>query len=300
MDENKTVIDTMAFKQAEEEEAETQLPIMLNKRYTLGECIGVGGLSEVYEVSDRYSEYFRDRRWLAVKVPTSVMRQKRDIVPFVYAEFSHLSRLSHPNIVKVFDFGVDVKNGKIPYIVLERLNGRMLKEMGHGEINRVMRRNLSRALLSAVEYLHLHGIVHADISPANIMYLGDGGVKLFDFGISLNRRKEQRFTLNYSKHKAFNPLYAAPEIHEGETPSRQTDIFSLAVVLYELYRGHLPYDSRSSELLRRPVRFRDLQGIPFGLQLWLKNALQHEAKKRPNKMPRWFTRQHNPVYGTLP
>jgi serine/threonine protein kinase len=304
MDENKTVIVNLQQEDTESLTSQysvvpSHLPSLLNRRYVMGECIGVGGLSEVYEVSDRYSEYFRDRRKLAVKIPSGQMLQKRDIVPFVYGEFSHLCRLSHPNIVKVFDFGIDVKSGKIPYIVLERLRGRMLKEFEPGEIEDEMRADVAWALLSAVEYFHLHGIVHADISTANIMYINDGGVKLFDFGISINRFKEQRFTLDYRNNKAFNPLYAAPEIHEGTLPNVKTDLFSLAAMLFELYRGHLPYEKRSSELADHPVGFKQMKGVPFGLRRWLKRALDADAAKRPDRMPGWFRRRHIGIYGNM-
>ncbi|MDD5119420.1 MAG: hypothetical protein PHP90_12590, partial [Sulfuricurvum sp.] len=81
----------------------------LNNRYLVGEQLGTGGLSVVYEARDDYSEYYGDDRSLAIKLPLEHLSSKSDIDAFMYAEYSHLSRLSHPNIIKVMDFGIDAE-----------------------------------------------------------------------------------------------------------------------------------------------------------------------------------------------
>lgn len=256
----------------------------LNNRYAVGEQLGIGGLSVVYEARDDYSEYYGDDRRLAVKLPLEHLSAKSDIDAFMYAEYAHLSRLSHPNIIKVIDFGIDAEFN-IPYIVLEQLNGRLLNEIPLTQFSISMKWNLLYTLFKTIEYLHTQHIVHADINPNNIMYLDDESIKLFDFGISINLSKKQLFELDYNTIKAYNPRYAAPEVIQGDVPTFHSDLFSMAVVCFELYSGQLPYIERSTELFERPITLRDLKLLPFGLRRWFKYALSADPMKRNKSYP---------------
>lgn len=256
----------------------------LNNRYAVGEQLGIGGLSVVYEARDDYSEYYGDDRRLAVKLPLEHLSAKSDIDAFMYAEYSHLSRLSHPNIIKVIDFGIDAEFN-IPYIVLEQLNGRLLNEIPLTQFSASMKWNLLYTLFKTIEYLHAQHIVHADINPNNIMYLDDESIKLFDFGISINLSKKQLFELDYNNTKAYNPRYAAPEVIQGDVPTFHSDLFSMAVVCFELYSGQIPYIERSTELFERPITLRDLKLLPFGLRRWFKYALSADPMKRNKLYP---------------
>jgi len=256
----------------------------LNNRYAVGEQLGIGGLSVVYEARDDYSEYYGDDRRLAVKLPLEHLSAKSDIDAFMYAEYAHLSRLSHPNIIKVIDFGIDAEFN-IPYIVLEQLNGRLLNEIPLTQFSISMKWNLLYTLFKTIEYLHTQHIVHADINPNNIMYLDDESIKLFDFGISINLSKKQLFELDYNTIKAYNPRYAAPEVIQGDVPTFHSDLFSMAVVCFELYSGQLPYIERSTELFERPISLRDLKLLPFGLRRWFKYALSADPMKRNKSYP---------------
>ena len=256
----------------------------LNNRYAVGERLGIGGLSVVYEARDDYSEYYGDDRRLAVKLPLEHLSAKSDIDAFMYAEYAHLSRLSHPNIIKVIDFGIDAEFN-IPYIVLEQLNGRLLNEIPLTQFSISMKWNLLYTLFKTIEYLHTQHIVHADINPNNIMYLDDESIKLFDFGISINLSKKQLFELDYNTIKAYNPRYAAPEVIQGDVPTFHSDLFSMAVVCFELYSGQLPYIERSTELFERPITLRDLKLLPFGLRRWFKYALSADPMKRNKLYP---------------
>ena len=279
------LIEELASKEkAEYSVKNARSPERLNGRYTLGRCIGIGGLSKVYEAIDAYAEHFQDNRKLAVKLPSELLLQKKDVDAFMYAEYSHLLQLSHPGIVQVIDFGVDPAL-KVPYIVLEHLQGRLLSEMPFSEFDNAQKKKLLASMFSIIEYLNAQGIVHADINPTNIMCLDDGTFRLFDFGISVNQRKQQAFELNYKKIRAFNPLYAAPEILEGAGPDRKSDLFSLAVVLFELYSGRLPYTKRAVELRDKPLSRRDLNALPLRLRCWFRDALKADAAKRPEKIP---------------
>jgi len=262
----------------------TTIEKSLNNRYTLGKKIGTGGLSVVYEARDDYSEYYGDDRQLAIKLPLEHLSTKSDIDAFMYAEYSHLSRLSHPNIVKVMDFGIDAKLN-IPYIVLEHMNGKLLSEIPISDWNRADINKLFYSFLNTIEYLHENHMIHADINPTNLMILEDRTIRLFDFGISINNNKQHLFELDYKNIKAFNPIYAAPEVIEGSIPDQKSDLFSFAVIFFELYTGKLPYQKSSTELYNNAILRKDFNQIPYLLRTWLKNILHPDPLKRVAKLP---------------
>jgi len=258
--------------------------LMLNKRYTLGKKIGEGGLSEVYAVTDIYSQYFEDSRDLVIKMPSSEIADKKDVAAFVYSEYSLLSSLHHENIVKAVDFGID-EDSNIPYLIMQKLEGDLLVNIGLHKIDAKMKRNLASSLYKAMVHMHNKGIVHADINPTNIMMGPDGYAQLFDFGISQSIGTKKRFNLAYKKINAYNPIYTAPEVFEGKPPSRKTDLFSLACVLYELYAGELPFEKSSRELQEKPLSKKQLKKIPLIQRSWFKKILSYDPNQRPEKIP---------------
>jgi serine/threonine protein kinase len=278
------IVDLIPIDLGEHLPRQNEMEKRLNNRYILGEQLGTGGLCVVYDAKDDYSEYYGDDRRLAVKLPLEHLSRKSDIDAFMYAEYSHLSRLSHPNIIKVIDFGIDAEFN-IPYIVLEQLQGRLLNEISLAEVSTSFKWNLFFTLYRSIEYLHSQHIVHADINPTNIMCLDDGSIRIFDFGISINLSKNHLFELDYKNVKAYNPRYAAPEVIQGNTPDQKSDLFSMAAVCYELFSGQRPYKDTSIELYDNPVTSRDLRHLPFGLRRWLKDALSTNPEKRTVYLP---------------
>lgn len=258
--------------------------VMLNKRYTLEKKIGEGGLSEVYDVSDIYSQYFKDNRNLVIKIPSSEIADKNDVAAFVYSEYSLLNLLHHENIVKAVNFGID-EESNIPYLIMEKLEGDLLANIALHQIDAKMKHNLASSLYKAILYMHDKGIVHADINPTNIMMSPDGNAQLFDFGISQNIGVKKTFNLSLEKNNAYNPIYTAPEIFEGESPSYKTDLFSLACVLYELYTGELPFEHSSRELGIKPLSRKKFTKIPFIQRAWFMKMLSHNPSLRPKKIP---------------
>ena len=113
----------------------------------------------------------------------------------------------------------------------------------------------------------------------------DGDAQLFDFGISQNIGSKKRFNLAYKKVNAYNPIYTAPEIFEGKPPSRKSDLFSLACVLFELYANELPFETSSLELSKNPITRKQLSKVPFVQRSWFKKALAYKPEVRPDKIP---------------
>jgi serine/threonine protein kinase len=259
-------------------------PTVFNNRYVLGKEVNTGGLCAVYDVVDLYSAYFDPKKNLVIKIPLEPLMQKKDVTAFVYAEYSILSKLCHKNIVRVVDFGID-EESKIPYIVMHKLEGSLLSNT---TLTHLSVKNMNRLVVSLVKVifdLHSLQIVHADINPTNIMISKNLSITLFDFGIANVAKSEKDVCLDYTRHLAYNPHYAAPEIFLGVSPSIKTDVFSLACVIYEIYTGQLPFAKKTITSHKQQLHRRDFQDIPFFLRTWLRNALQSDPSLRPHKMP---------------
>lgn len=251
---------------------------LLNNRYYIGEEIGRGGLSTVYSATDIYCDYFNEASNIVIKIPSDKLQKNKDIAAFTYSEYSFLKRINHDNIVKVLDFGIDEKSN-IPYIVLEYLKGNILSEVPINSISKQSKNKLFKTLINTIEYLHSENIVHADINPSNIM-INKSFISLFDFGISQDVNKNKEITLEYSKVKAYNPKYSAPEILLGGKPNKQSDIFSLACVMYEIYSCKSLFKKSSLDEIKNNKYAYDLYKIPFILRNWFKNSLNINPHKR--------------------
>lgn len=241
--------------------------------------LGEGGLSTVFQVTDMYDTYFENERNLAAKLPSLDMLKMQDIGALIYAEYNILRDLNHPYIIKVYDFGIDTQSN-VPYMILEYLDGAMLANLSVYELDKDKKDELARQLFIAIDYLHQTKVIHADINPKNIMLLKNGNIKVFDFGISQHVEKKVEFQFSFGKAQAFNPLYSAPEVLQGKPPSLKSDIFSTAVIIYELYEGSLPYQESSLELTREGMKKLSYKKVPRKLRSWLKKALQIHPQDR--------------------
>ena len=257
---------------------------IFNKRYIIGEVIGRGGLSVVHMTKDSYSEYFNDDRQFAIKIPSKELLNKKDINAFVYSEYFILSSLAHENIVKVFNFGIDKKTNT-PYIVMEKLHGTLLSDMPIHKITGQMKRKFFYQLHKTLSYIHEKGIVHADINPKNIMISSSGDIKIFDFGISQNITTKKSFNLEYKNNNAYNPMYSAPTVLKGESPTKQTDFYSLACVLYELHTNETPFKKPLTKSKESLLKNKHLVKIPIMQRRWFKKVLNAEEKSISQNMP---------------
>lgn len=251
---------------------------LLNKRYFLEEEVGRGGLSIVYKAKDIYSEYFNEQSNIVIKIPMKSLLKKKDIAAFVYAEYTFLRKLNNNNIIKVLDFGIDKKTS-IPYIVLEYIKGPLLSKLSIVEMDIRFKNKIFKSLFNTLKYIHSQNIIHADITPSNIIINKKDPI-LFDFGISQNIKDNKNLCLEYKKVKAFNPKYCAPEVLEGEKPTVQSDIFSLACVMYEIFTCKSLFKSNSLELKNESFSKINTNKIPLLLKPWFKSALHINPKKR--------------------
>jgi eukaryotic-like serine/threonine-protein kinase len=206
---------------------------LLAGRYELGPVIGRGGMSEVYEATDR-----RLRREVAVKRLRSDIAEEPAMQRRLEAEARSAALLSHPNIVAVFDTGWDESG---PFIVMERIHGHTLAdEAGAGalEPDRVLR--VGEEVLSALAAAHERAIVHRDIKPGNVLVTESGACKVVDFGIAKSLGTDA--TLTATGEMVGSPAYIAPECLSGEPPTVRSDLYAVGMLLYECLAGRKPFE----------------------------------------------------------
>ncbi|HEY1095091.1 MAG TPA: PASTA domain-containing protein [Glycomyces sp.] len=249
-------------------------------RYRLERLIARGGMADVYEARDE-----RLDRTVAVKIITNAAVAGFDVKAFA-DEAKTIARLSHPNVVAVFDQGV---HEGLPYVVMEYVPGTTLRDL----LNRRRRLRLEEAVelcgqvLDGLQAAHDAGLVHRDIKPENIL-LKNGGrgdrVKVVDFGLA---------EAVHGDRDTGGPLvataaYVAPELVNGKPATTASDVYSTAILLYELLTGEVPFDGPDSGAVARRHVEEDVPSpqlkapdVPEGLAELVTAA----AARRPGARP---------------
>ncbi len=203
-------------------------------RYVVVSTLGQGAMGTVYKAVDPLIE-----RTVAIKT-INLNLSKDERVEFeerFYREAKSAGRLSHANIVTIYDVG---ETDDIAYIAMEYLEGESLREMLDSGVVLPVERisKIAARIASALSYAHENRVVHRDIKPANIMITPNRDVKIMDFGIaqiSTGSRTQVGTVLG-------SPKYMAPEQVAGQPADGRTDIFALGVVLYEMLTGATPFN----------------------------------------------------------
>ncbi len=206
---------------------------ILAKRYKIIKLIGQGGMADVYLANDVLLE-----RQVAIKI----LRNELSSDAVALLRFKHeavaVSKLSHPNIIEIYDIGV---HDSRQYIVMEYVDGKTLKELinERGGLYKEEAVYIMKQLTSAISEAHKNEIIHRDIKPQNILCKSDGSIIITDFGIALAQNAlhlTQKETVMGSVH------YLAPELARGEKATYQSDIYALGIVFYELLAGSVPFN----------------------------------------------------------
>jgi serine/threonine-protein kinase len=209
---------------------DTRQGTILSNRYLIAEEIGMGGMGNVYRATD-----LRTGADVAVKIPHAFLARNPEYMERLRREAQIAASVYSPRVVRVMD--LDVHDGT-PYLVMEYVPGDTLADVLHAQGRFSLPDTLSLGLevARALEAAHAKGIVHRDLKPQNIK-LVDGEVKVLDFGIA----KAEGFA-NVTAASVFmgTPEYCAPERAEGLGDIR-SDIYSLAVIMFEMYEGRLPF-----------------------------------------------------------
>ena len=221
-------------------------PTYLNDRYRLLQPLGSGGMSLVYKAVDEMLE-----RLVAIKILREDYAQDKDFRERFKQEAKAAANLSHPNIVTVYDFGLD---DNLVFIVMEHIDGTDLKslirERGHFSVEDTV--GLVAQACAGVGYAHRAGLVHCDIKPHNMLVSTDFRLKVTDFGIA--RALATIHPDEKSEIVWGSPHYFSPEQAAGGAPSPSSDVYSLGVILYEMLTGKLPFEAREATELARMHR----------------------------------------------
>ncbi|MDQ1074965.1 Stk1 family PASTA domain-containing Ser/Thr kinase [Microbacterium sp. SORGH_AS_0969] len=215
---------------------------VLSGRYRVDDLIGRGGMASVYRGYDQTLG-----RTVAIKVLKADLAGDAAFRTRFRLEAQAASRMAHPTIVRVFDAGEDVETGPdgqerpVPYIVMELVHGRLLKDIiSAGPVPTDDALRYVDGILEALEYSHRAGVVHRDIKPGNVMITESGGVKVMDFGIA-RAVSDSSSTVAETTAIVGTAAYFSPEQAKGESVDARADLYSTGVVLYELLTGRPPF-----------------------------------------------------------
>lgn len=232
----------------------------LNGRYTLMESVGTGGMAYVYRAYDEILD-----RSVAVKMlRDDLVAHNDDFREFITRfrmEAQSVAKLSHPNIVTMYDVGHD---GNIDYIVMEYVDGETLKKKidRDGALSEKEALRIAREIAEALEHAHQNHLVHCDIKPHNILITNTGRVKVTDFGIAQAATSTAKHT-NVGFIMGSAP-YLSPEQARGQMADARSDLYSLGIVLYEMLTGRAPFGGQDPVA----VAMKQIQEIPIPPSSW--------------------------------
>jgi serine/threonine protein kinase len=268
----------------------------ISGRYELGDRLGSGGMSTVYRATDRVLE-----RTVAVKILAEHLSDDEKFVARFRREALSVAKLIHPNIVQVYDTGVD--SGR-HYIVMEYVEGKSVAQLlqTRGRLGAEVGVEIGVQACAGLEYAHRQGIIHRDVKPGNLMVIGGPAgrfrgansladpptgemtVKLTDFGIA---RATEQTRLTQVGSVVGTAAYLAPEQARGEEATPAADVYALGVVLYQLLTGRLPWEgSTLAELAIRRENEKPLPPssydpvVPETLSAAVLRSLESDVKER--------------------
>ncbi len=253
---------------------------VLSGRYELEEKIGSGGMAEVYKAHDRLLA-----RPVAIKILHAAYRSDVEFIERFHREAKSAARLSHPNIVSIYDVGVA---GDDHYIVMEYVQSSTLKKkiQDEGPLDLLTATRIAKDIANGLTHAHANNIVHCDIKPHNILMTPDGRAKITDFGIA---RAVTESTLTYGGSVIGSVHYFSPEQARGGAITPKSDVYSLGIVLYEMLTNRLPFtgDNPVSIAMKHveeepisPSRYRPQ--IPPMLEAIVCRAMSKSPEIRPS------------------
>ncbi len=217
-------------------------PRLLSNRYELGDTLGYGGMSEVHKGRD-----VRLGRDVAVKVLRQDLARDPQFQERFRREAQNAAALNHPAIVAVYDTGeTRTENGPLPYIVMEYVDGRTLRDIvkTEGPLPGQRAMEIMADVCAALDFSHRHGIVHRDVKPANVMITKTGAVKVMDFGIA-RAVNDGQAAVTQTAAVIGTAQYLSPEQARGEAVDARSDVYAAGCVLFELLTGEPPFTGDS-------------------------------------------------------
>ena len=253
--------------------------MLLGNRYEIIEKIGNGGMATVYKATDKVL-----KRNVAVKILRDEFTTDEEFIRRFDVEAQSAARLTHPNIVSIYDVGVE---DNLHYIVMELIKGKTLKEIileERGPLPWKWSVNVAIQIASALETAHRNNIIHRDIKPHNIIITEDGIAKVTDFGIA---KAVSNSTITAFGTTIGSVHYFSPEHARGGFTDAKSDLYSLGVVLYEMVTGKVPFDADTpvsvalkhmQEKPEEPVEVNP--NVPIAVNNIIMKALQKDTNLR--------------------
>lgn len=271
---------------------------VLCDRYILEKALGSGGTAVVYQARDMAcGSATAPNIRVALKTPRVEGSDRARASSRLRHEFEHAQKLSHANIVRVFELHADTEPC---FMTMELIEGRLLSTIVRDwtMLPRPLANKILRACAQALAHAHAHDVIHGDFKPGNVFLTHGEEVKIVDFGAAT------ALSGGSSRIPAGTPAYASPQVLSGETPDRRDDIFSFACVAYELLTGQHPFEHRSSlearEQNKAPARAWSLSSTQW---LALLSALSWDREQRPSDIEALLTAlvsQSEPIAQTPP
>jgi eukaryotic-like serine/threonine-protein kinase len=250
---------------------------LLNNRYELVAQQGSGGMSVIYKAIDRSLG-----RTVAIKILRPSLTQDPAFLGKFQQEARSVAKMSHPNIVTVHDVGSD---GPTHYIVMEMIEGSDLKKLikTQGALPYSKALDYAIQICDGLGFAHRSQLVHADVKPQNILITTDDVIKITDFGIA------QAYTDTMPQTRADvvwgSPHYFAPEQARGEKPSPASDVYSIGIVMFEMFTGRLPFvgaSQRELAMAHIQAEIPRAKDINPAVPEEISNIIAKVMSKRPN------------------
>jgi len=247
--------------------------------YRLDATVAHSGMSTLYRATD-----LRDGSQVALKVPHPEMEASPILVERFKREQEIGQELDHPGVVKTY---ADERRSRL-YMVIEWVEGRLLRSVLNEEAPLPIERavDFTLQICDALDSMHKHGVVHRDLKPENVMVDDRGQIKLIDFGIAM-KEDARRLTFVDMSATLGTPDYISPEQVKGQRGDQRSDIYSLAVMFYEMLTGAVPFSGpnplavMNERVLHDPKPARDLRPeIPAEIDEILSRALVRDPRFR--------------------
>ena len=255
-----------------------QIGQIIKERYEITQLLGEGGMSYVYKAIDKQLQ-----RTVAIKTLKPNYVEQEKFVERFKREAQTAANLNHPNIVQIFDWGI----GDEPFFVMEYIEGNTLTSIIANKKTISMNDILfiGAQVSSGLQAAHSKGLVHRDIKPGNIMITPEGKVKVTDFGIVSLQNEESDITKTGSILGTAS--YISPEQAQGKPVSKESDLYSLGTVLYELITGRPPFEgdtpiaTATKHITEKPEKLSTYRAnIPKGIENAVLKLLHKYPKDR--------------------
>jgi serine/threonine protein kinase len=273
--------------------AELKPGSVLRRRYRIENILGQGEMGMVFQALDEYRlEIPQGGRKLAIKVLHTAVTKRAELLSQLRKEFQQLQLLSHPNIVRVFEFDRD---GPIFFFTMELLNGPLLSRVLQVRklipLERAQALAIVRDVGAAIVHAHSRGVVHGSINPQNIFIAIPGEVRVLDFG-SAHRSNRRSSTPDHEMTMPFATSgYASCQVLEGEPADARDDVFALACIAYLLLSGEHPF-SKQTAIEARQANLSPRRPPNLTNRQWqaLRAGLRWKREDRPANAQQWLER----------